>query len=245
MKDSHPLSGAAGTENPSPATLPTLSKLMDSVGSNPLLITLLTSMMFVLGFAVNSIVFSTWGISFAQFATAWDVLVGGLQIGGMFLSVIIGYWIIVPFRRFSPVSLLAYMLTGVLAISVLFLAAESIIARDTALLVVMLLAGMAAGSIDFHRYKKKWQRNALISISIFQFTIFSGLSLFVQISSASEHGYSWPNVVTIDEAGCNAARALWVGERAIVIRCMDGQVRVLRDSDGATFVVRVDPRRPT
>ncbi|MEH0194603.1 hypothetical protein V7S57_02590 [Caulobacter sp. CCNWLY153] len=216
----------------------------------------LSAVLFALAVAMNSWVFSRWGLNFLQFAGASDVIGSGLFLATALFTPALcfgGGWVIgrlVVWERVDP-RLLDYALTIVVALWAMFATAAVIHLRwDTSYSRIPFL-------IFYGLWVSRLNASGRISGVIGGASI-AGLALmcasfgFVQVARISQTGFQGRVLVNVSEGACQG-QVLWMGERALILRCPNGRIGAvygpenlrleLRPGDRALEAPSLPPRR--
>lgn len=199
------------------------------LGSNPLVITSLSASVFVVGVTLNSLVFSLWGLPFSQLATAWDVLIGGLQVGSA--AIVFGIFVLIslPLRRLRVNVLILIVASNAFGLAILSALIFGEIPRIFGIFLFIAFSGAAMNLVRFDHDGTHAQRAIVKTMIFLQFGSFILMTAAMQIYSSYKQGYAWSDRISADAPSCHFADVLWLGERAIVLRCRSEAVLVLRD----------------
>ena len=204
-----------------------------SFGQIPATVTIITAAAFLLGIFINSIIFSFWGMSFIQIATAWDVVMSGIQISA-FLLIFLATSILVRITgiRTSRILVGVIFVAGEVILAVLIF--NDMISRLAAMILLVIWAGVFLTIYSINGFNNITRTISRI-LALGGFILVAGMFLVVVIYSAIYKGYSFPGSVTADFPNCYFADVMWIGERVIVVRCKDDSFMAIRDPESVTF----------
>lgn len=228
------MSDRAGNENPTQAECEVdagrdIVQRAIKLGSNPLAITALSASVFVVGVTLNSLVFSLWGLPFSQLATAWDVLIGGLQVGSAVITFGIFVTISMPIRRWKVNAILVLIFINAIGLAIIAASFVGGIPRAFGIFAFIAFSGIFMNLIRFNHNGTAVQVAITKTMISLQFGVFILTIATMQVYSSYKNGYAWSDRISTDAPGCHFADVLWLGERAVVLRCKNEAILVLRD----------------
>jgi len=198
-------------------------------------LSLILAVAFVMAVALNQFVFERWGLNFAQVSTPSDVLMSGLDIGfRIFLPVIVYLAALLVAKMVVDAYPRAYVGLLILGVAIfLFCQAMQIVAAARGALWprwlqyvsligwASILSGMLSSKVSL-KLKARAALPAILAV------IAPATSLAEQYRSP--HG-PYQQLVKDGYVGRalwveGGGRVLWVGEKAVVVRCSDSKVAV-------------------
>lgn len=250
------MTSASATAGSLAAPFPKISRYLSFVAQT-------TSLAAIVGFLaaiiVNSIIFYSWGLVFLQVASAWDVILSGLQmvvftllpVIGAPVGWVVGVWLSRRSKRRVWQNLLLAYATVFYVISVI---TPIIIGSPTwarlfvASIGVMLVMAVFEERRHFRRLSAFGPTEAvrfrIVSVAMLGFTVFVGslTNVIAQVTAEGMIGYESVALTLPALPECEAPRAVWIGERAVVAKCRNGRTAVVIGSENVVLELRRSPR---
>ncbi|MFA7439972.1 MAG: hypothetical protein WCZ66_03285 [Sphingomonadaceae bacterium] len=209
---------------------------------------------FLVSILVNAWVFYRWGLNFLQLASPADVINSGLQlflvasvpllagavgilvqkfvlpqsvqpmffkwlrrVYGFLLTVLLGVYFLFDVQRWIDETITRWLIFY----SVLFFVGGTVVGR------VFLSPGVQDSATISERESRKWSWLAPVLLGCFVI----GVPVNQSVSAVIAQGYVGDFTFDVPGAHCTPARVMWLGDRAIVGRCENGNFVVLNAPD--------------
>jgi hypothetical protein len=196
---------------------------------------------------INYIVFSWWGLDFLQIASTTDVISSGIEVFVRLLGpafIFMSGWLVaripvfylMPARMIRFITIFAITLVEILTI---FFASPEGDAISWVLLLTLGLFGFYQ-SYSVARGDVHGVEAAVVAIVVGAMLAFTGVTLVRQLVL---HGFEPRRLVLAADEPCRGD-VIWMGERAIVLRCPDQQVAILFGPENVPLQLRPAEYQP-
>lgn len=197
----------------------------------------LAAISFVAAAIFNGWIFDGWGLNFLQIASAADVLNSGIDLFFRLLAPLIGFtsgWVLVRglMFKFNDRVFISNLIGHIRYALIIFAMAMAIhVASGGIFSPLIFIFAFSYGY--YFSYEAAIGRishliPAIMVIIIFIITSSLGIKSIINVS---KNGFQPRRLVLNDKNYCKCD-VLWIGERSVVVNCIDGNIKVIYGGEG-------------